>query len=169
MKKLIFTLIALATMTCAMAQSEENVEKRERGNRPDPKEMAEKRTQDMVEKYALSTEQAAKVKALNEKYMSQMGNRGRGGNRGQRPDMQNGSRPERPQGGMRPDSIGKRGNGRGMGQRGERFGQRGERMKQYNEELRTILNEAQYKAYEADQEKMMKERRERFGNNQKKD
>lgn len=149
-------------MTLAMAQSEENVDKRERGNRPDPKEMAEKRTKDMVEKYALSTEQAAKVKALNEKYMSQMGGRGRGGNRGHRPGMQNGQRPERPQGDMRPDSLSNRGNGKGMRQRGER-------MKQYNEELRTILNEAQYKAYEADQEKMMKERRERFENNKKKD
>lgn len=169
MKKLIFTLFALATMTLAMAQSEDNAGKRERGNRPDPKEMAEKRTKDMVEKYALSTEQAAKVKALNEKYMSQMGGRGRGGNRGHRPGMQNGQRPERPQGDMRPDSLGHRGNGKGMRQRGEGMGQRGERMKQYNEELRTILNEAQYKAYEADQEKMMKERRERFENNKKKD
>jgi hypothetical protein len=83
--------------------------------------------------------------------------------------MQNGQRPERPQGDMRPDSLSNRGNGKGMRQRGEGMGQRGERMKQYNEELRTILNEAQYIAYEADQEKMMKERRERFENNKKKD
>lgn len=149
-------------MTMAMAQSEENVEKREKGKRPDSKEMVEKRTQEMVEKYALSNEQAAKVKALNEKYMPQMGNRPRGGGRGQRPGMQGGQRPERPQGDMKPDSIGKRGNGRGMGQRGER-------MKQYNEELRTILNEAQFKAYEADQEKMMKERKERRENRKQKD
>lgn len=154
MKKLIFTLIAMTTMTFAIAQSTENAGKREKGKRPDPKEMAEKRTKDMVEKYALSTEQATKVKALNEKYMSQMGGRPRGGGKGQRPDMQNGQRPEHPQGNARPDSLRQRRGGKGMGQRGEQ-------MKKYDEELSTILNEAQFKAYKADQEKMMKERKER--------
>ena len=152
----------MATMTFAMAQSEQTAGKREKGKRPDPKEMAEKRTKDMVEKYALSTEQAAKVKALNEKYMSQMGGGPRGGGKGQRPDMKNGQRPERPQGNARPDSLRQRGNGKGRGQREEQ-------MKKYDEELSTILNEAQFKAYKADQEKMMKERKERNGNNKKKD
>jgi len=169
MKKLILTFIALATMTFAMAQSEETAGKREKGKRPDPKEMAEKRTKDMVEKYALSTEQAAKVKALNEKYMSQMGGKGRGGGRGQRPDMKNGQRPERPQGSARPDSLRQRGNGKGMGQRGGGPRGRGQHMKEYDEELSKILNEAQFKAYKADQEKMRKERKERNNNNKKKD
>lgn len=42
-------------------------------------------------------------------------------------------------------------------------------MKKYDEELSKILNEAQFKAYKADQEKMRKERKERNNNNKKKD
>ena len=58
MKRFIMTLMALATITFAIAQNEENAGKRERGKRPDRKEMVAKRTQEMIEKYALSTEQA---------------------------------------------------------------------------------------------------------------
>lgn len=154
MKRLLFTLMALAAMTFAMAQSEENVQKKERGNRPDPKEMIEKRTQEMIEKYALSTEQAEKVRALNEKYMK---GGPRGGGRGQRPEMRDGQRPEKPEGEMADGDKAKGGkDGKGRGGRG-----RGQNMEKYNEELRTILNDTQYKAYEADMQKRMSERKER--------
>lgn len=162
MKRFIMTLLALATMTFAIAQSEENTGKRERGNRPDRKEMIAKRTQEMVEKYALSTEQAEKLKALNEKYMMKGGPRGGRGQRpgmmGGKPDGQTGAtaakgeRPEKPQGDTQAQGQrrGDRG-GRGMGPD----------MTKYNEELKAILNDTQYKAYQADQEKRMKERQQR--------
>lgn len=151
MKKIFLSLIAVALMTTAMAQDNKSADKANK--RIDPKEMVEKRTQEMTEKYCLSNEQIAQVKALNEKYMGQMGSRG--GNRGPRPDfggqnggprhkpdMNGGKRPERPQGG-KPG-----------------FG--GPDMSKYNEELKTILNEAQYKAYEADLEKMKQQMQERM-------
>ena len=68
MKKLILTLLVTCSFAVLNAQTENNDNKQHRrgGN---PAEMVEKRTQDMVKKYALSAEQAEKVKALNEKYM----------------------------------------------------------------------------------------------------
>ena len=76
MKKIILTLIAAVAMTTAVAQTG-NADKREH-KRMDPKEMVEKRTKEMAEKYALSTEQTAKLKALNEKYMGKRGPRPEG-------------------------------------------------------------------------------------------
>ena len=121
----------MAVAMIATAQAQDTNEKSRK--RMDPSEMIQKRTQEMTEKYALSTEQAEKVKALNEKYMGQMGPRG-----GQRPpQMKDGERPEPPKDGERPQG-GHRGHG-------------GPDMTKYNEELKTILNDTQYKAYEADE------------------
>ena len=94
----------------------------------------------MVKKYALSAEQAEKVKALNEKYMKR--------GKPQR-DMKGGDKPQRPQ---------KDGNvGKGNGKRGPR-GMR-PNMEEYNKELKLIMNDGQYKAYTADMEKMRAERK----------
>lgn len=148
MKKIIFTMVAAMCMTMAMAQNA-NTEKKER-KRMDPKEMVEKRTEEMIKKYALSTEQAAKVKALNEKYMGKRGERGG--------KMNKGERPAPPKGG--DNATGKGNHQRGGGPRGQRPD-----MTAYNNELKAILNDTQYKAYTADQEKRMAERK----NRQKKD
>lgn len=161
MKRFIMTLLALATITFAIAQNEENAGKRERGKRPDRKEMVAKRTQEMIEKYALSTEQAEKLKALNEKYMMGGPRGGRGPRpgdmKGGKPDGQTGAtakqgeRPEKPQGDAQTQTQGQRRGGPGM--RPD--------VTKYNEELKAILNDAQYKAYQADQEKRMKQRQQR--------
>ena len=132
-------------MTCSFAvlnaQTENNDNKQHRrgGN---PAEMVEKRTQDMVKKYALSAEQAEKMKALNEKYMKR--------GKPQR-DMKGGDKPQCPQ---KDGNVGK---GNGNGKRGPR-GMR-PNMEEYNKELKLIMNDDQYKAYTADMEKKRAERK----------
>lgn len=151
MKKLVLTMMAVAMMTTAMAQNNEG--QMPRGNRMNPKAMIERRTQHMVETYSLTAEQAEKVKALNEKYLGQMGR----GDRGPRPEGMNRNRPERPQNaeGNRPERP--QGGPRGFGRTD---------MTKYNEELKTILTEEQFKAYEADQAKRMQQMQERMRNRQ---
>ncbi|MBR6191019.1 MAG: DUF4890 domain-containing protein [Prevotella sp.] len=147
MKKIILTLIAAVAMTTAVAQTG-NADKREH-KRMDPKEMVEKRTKEMAEKYALSTEQTAKLKALNEKYMGKRGPRPEGrGNKGTRPEPPKDKNPQA-------------GNGRQ-----HKGGPRGgfPDMKAYNEELKAIMNDAQFKAYTADMEKRRNERKARQEN-----
>ena len=139
MKKLILTLLVTCSFAVLNAQTENNDNKQHRrgGN---PAEMVEKRTQDMVKKYALSAEQAEKVKALNEKYMKR--------GKPQR-DMKGGDKPQCPQ---------KDGNvGKGNGKRGPRDMR--PNMEEYNKELKLIMNDDQYKAYTADMEKKRAERK----------
>lgn len=137
MKKIIFTLIAMMVMASSAIAQNEKQGKQGKQERKDPKEMVEKRTAEMTKKYALSTEQAAKVKALNEKYM---------GKRGPRPDAKDGKRPAPPKDGAAPKDGKKPGDKKGgKGMRPD--------MEQYNKELKAILNDTQYKAYIADMEK----------------
>lgn len=144
MKKIIFTLISAMIMCTSMAQTTDATNKANKPQRRNHAEMVAKRTQEMTEKYALSKEQAEKVKALNEKYM------GRHGSKGQRPEMKKGQRPEPP----------KDGNMNNKGHReGEPRGGQRPNMEEYNKELKAIMNDTQYKAYTADVEKMKKERK----------
>lgn len=155
MKKIILTLLVACSFVALNAQTENAGERKQRrgGN---PAEMVEKRTQDMVKKYALSTEQAEKVKALNEKYLKRdRPNRNiKDGNEPPRPPK-NGEKPK-----DKKDFAGKDGK---KGPRGMR-----PNMEEYNNELKKILNEAQYKAYTADMEKMRAEREKRRANQEKK-
>lgn len=142
MKKIIFTIVAAMCMLSVSAQ-DANTQKGERKHM-DPKEMVEKRTQEMTKKYSLSAEQAAKVKALNEKYMGKRGDK-------DGKQMKNGERPAPPK-----DNAGKKmGNGNGP-----RRGHRPD-MTAYNNELKSIMTDAQYKAYTADMEKRKAERKNR--------
>ena len=149
MKKLILTLLVTCSFAVLNAQTENNDNKQHRrgGN---PAEMLEKRTQDMVKKYALSAEQAEKVKALNEKYMKR--------GKPQR-DMKGGDKPQCPQ---KDGNVGK---GNGNGKRGPR-GMR-PNMEEYNKELKLIMNDGQYKAYKADMEKKRAERKKARDNKEK--
>lgn len=138
MKKILLTMLAAVMITSANAQDNNGGQRMNK--RFDPKEMVQHRTQQMAEKYQLTTEQAEKVKALNEKYM----NLAR-----KNPEQ----RPERPQGtpGDHPR--------RGGSQWGPGFGNPD--MSKYNEELKGILTPEQYKAYEED----MAQRRNRHHRN----
>ena len=150
MKQIVMTLAAMLLLsTSAMAQGNFP----QNGQRPDPKEMIQRRTDRTVQQYGLNAEQAKQLLSLNTKYADVMMPRGGlGGQRGQgaRPDG-NRQRPaqgdsirqprgQRPEGGQRPQG----------GQRPEM----NEQMKAYEEELQKIMTPEQYKAYQADRERM---------------
>jgi len=143
MKQILMTIAAMMLLsTAAMAQGNFP-----QGNFPqngqgfDQKEMIQRRTDRTVQQYGLNAEQAKQLLSLNTKYADMMGPRG--GQRGQR------GQGARPQGNrQRPaqgDSI-----RQPRGQRPEM----NEQMKAYEEELQKIMTPEQYKAYQADREKM---------------
>ena len=109
MKQIVMTMVALLTMTTAMAQNNENG-KRPEFKKPTPEEM----TNRMADQLKLDDKQKTKVLELNKEYenvlMGPGMGRGRGmgrGPRGQRPDGETGAsqkndeqkqqRPQRPE------------------------------------------------------------------------
>ena len=103
MKKFLMTMVALLTMTAAVAQDNDNRERRE-FKKPTPEEM----TNRMAEELNLDDQQKAKVLELNKEYESVLtgGPRMGRGPRGQRPDGETGAtkkddnqqqRPQRPE------------------------------------------------------------------------
>ncbi len=142
MKKIVMTMVALLTMTAAVAQ--DNSEKRQRPEfkKPTPEEM----TTRMAENLKLDDKQQKKVLELNKEYESVLGGPGMGrgfgrGPRGPRPDGQTGAtqnnnqqqRPERPQ--MTEE------------QRAQ-FQQMMEKRQEYDKKLKEILTDDQYKTYQ---------------------
>ena len=163
MKRMILALVAIMTMTAAMAQGDNQQGRRER-RQFDRTEMIKNRTDDAVKKYGLNEEQAAKLLELNTKYADTMGP-GRG--MGRRGGGQGGMRP-------RPNFGGGDGQGAQQGQRPEMTEEmkaqmekmrkeREEATKKYEAELQTIMTEDQFKAYKADQEKRQREGGRRMG------
>lgn len=147
MKKIILAIAAVMTMTTAMAQGD-NQQGRPERKKMDKTEMVKMRTDRTVKQYGLNEEQAKQLLELNNKYADLMG-----------PGM----------GGPRP---GGRGMGRGNHgnpndrpqmtdeQKGEmkaRWEERQESMKQYDAALQQILTADQYKAYQEDMQKRMRE------------
>lgn len=138
MKKIVMTMIALLTMTAAVAQNNENRQRPE-FKKPTPEEM----TNRMAENLKLDDKQKSKVLELNKEYESVLsgGFRGMGrGQRGPRPDGQTGAsqnndqqRPERPQ--MTEE------------QRAQ-MQQMMEKRQEYEKKLKEILTEDQYKTYQ---------------------
>lgn len=155
MKKLIFSIIAVMSLTTAIAQN--NDRPRRDGQRNfDRTEMLKRRTDDVVKKYNLNSEQAEKLLALNTKFADKlnprMGGFGRG--RGSRPAPNFGGG----NGGNRPEMTEE------MRQNMEKMRQeRQEAQKQYDAELQTIMTPEQFKAYQEDAEKRMQEGRRRGG------
>jgi len=152
MKQILFTIAASMLLSIAAMAQDNNPQN---GQRPDPKEMIQRRTDRTVQQYGLNEEQAKQLLSLNTKYADMMTPRF---GRGQRPGGRGGARPggnrqrpaqgdsirqprgQRPEGGQRPQG----------GQRPEMS----EQMKAYNEELQKIMTPDQFKAYQADQERM---------------
>ena len=127
MKKILLTIVAGMLMTVNVMAQEANQNRPER-RQMDPKEMVKQRTNETVEKYKLSEEQAAKLLDLNTKFMGKI--------------------PMGPMAGMR--GQGRRPQGQ-MGQMGNREEMR-KNMEAYSAELKTILTEEQYQAYTKDQQ-----------------
>lgn len=141
MKKIVMTMVALLTMTAAVAQNNENGQRPE-FKKPTPEEM----TNRMAENLKLDDKQKSKVLALNKEYESVLGGPGmgrgfgRGMGRGPRPDGETGAsqnndqqRPQRPQ--MTEE------------QRAQ-MQQMMEKRQEYDKKLKDILTDDQYKTYQ---------------------
>jgi hypothetical protein len=143
MKKIVMTMVALLTMTAAVAQ-DNNSENRQRREfkKPTPEEM----TTRMTESLKLDDKQQKKVLELNKEYENVLGGPGMGrgfgrGQRGPRPDGQTGAsqnnnnqqRPERPQ--MTEEQRAK-------------MQQMMEKRQEYDKKLKEILTDDQYKTYQ---------------------
>ena len=152
MKRVLFMLAGVLMFTAVSAQ--ENSQRRERPQQVD-------RTEQMVKDFNLNADQAAKLKALNEKYNDLFGMRGFGrGPRG--PQGQQGEnaqqRPPRPQGGQ----------GGQMPSREEMekmMKERQEKTEAYNGELKEILTAEQFEAYQKQQEERRRNRPQFGGGN----
>jgi hypothetical protein len=152
MKKILLTIVAGMLMTANVMAQEANQNRPER-RQMDPKEMVKQRTNETVEKYKLSEEQAAKLLELNTKYMGKIPMGPMAGMRGQgrRPQGQMGQMPQRPQRPQNDTVQGRRPQMGQMGQMGNREEMR-KNMEAYSAELKTILTEEQYQAYTKDQQ-----------------
>ena len=140
MKKNVMTMVALLTMTAAMAQNNEN--RQRRGfQRQTPEEM----TNRMAEQLKLDDKQKSKVLDLNKEYEGVLGGPGmgrgfgrgqggpggfQGGQQGQRPELTEEQRAE-----MR-----------------KQMQQRMEQRQEYEKKLKDILTDDQYKTYQEQQQ-----------------
>ncbi len=149
MKKIVLAMAAALMMTAsAMAQDNQNDERK----RPTQEQMIQHRTDDMVKRYSLNEEQAAKLLELNKKYTQMMPRR-----HGARP-----GRPDGKQAQQAPEEM-KMPAAQDKGNRKARFEEMRKRMEEYDAQLQTILTPEQYKSYKADREKM-RQRGPRGGN-----
>ena len=149
MKKIVMTMVALLTMTAAVAQNNENG-KRPEFKKPTPEEM----TNRMAENLKLDDKQKSKVLELNKEYESVlmgpgMGRGfGRGMGRGPRPDGESGAtqkndekkadkqQKQRPQ---RPELT---------DEQKAQMKQHMEKRQEYDKKLKEILTDDQYKTYQ---------------------
>ena len=143
MKKIVMTMVALLTMTAAVAQNNENGERRE-FKKPTPEEM----TNRMADQLKLDDKQKSKVLDLNKEYEGVLGGPGmgrgfgrgqggpggpggfQGGQQGQRPQLTEEQRAE-----MR-----------------KQMEQRMEQRQEYEKKLKDILTDDQYKTYQKQQQ-----------------
>lgn len=131
MKKVILTLLAVMTMSFAMAQSTDN------SSRQAPKHMtAEQKLEQMKTTLSLSDEQVAKIKVLNAKYADVF--KGPGANGGQPPKRDN-NNTSSSEDNKRPEM-----NADMKAQMEKMMMQR----KAYEAELKSILSDSQYAAYQ---------------------
>ena len=140
MKKIVMTLVALLTMTAAVAQNNGNGQRRG-FQRQTPEEM----TNRMAEQLKLDDKQKSKVLDLNKEYEGVLGGPGmgrgfgrgqggpggfQGGQQGQRPELTEEQRAE-----MR-----------------KQMQQRMEQRQEYEKKLKDILTDDQYKTYQEQQQ-----------------
>ena len=136
MKKIVMTMIALLTMTAAVAQNNENGQRR--FQRPTPEDM----TNRMADQLKLDDKQKSKVLDLNKEYESVlMGGMGRGFGRGQGgPGGQGGFQGG--QQGQRPQLTDEQ-----RAEMQKQMQQRQEKRQEYEKKLKEILNDDQFKTY----------------------
>ena len=151
MKKIVMTMIALLTMTAAVAQNNENGQRR--FQRPTPEDM----TNRMADQLKLDDKQKSKVLDLNKEYESVlMGGMGRGFGRGQGgPGGQGGFQGG--QQGQRPQLTDEQ-----RAEMQKQMQQRQEKRQEYEKKLKEILNDDQFKTYQ-DQQQQQRRGRGGFG------
>ena len=135
MKKFVMTMVALLTMTAAVAQNNDNGNNGQRREfrRQTPEEM----TNRLSEQLKLTEDQKTKVLALNKEYKDVLRGPGMGrGPRGPRPDGQSGASQQRPERPQMTDA-----------QKAE-MQKNMEKRKEYNEKLKNILTDDQFKKYQ---------------------
>ena len=143
MKKIVMTMVALLTMTAAVAQNNENGERRE-FKKPTPEEM----TNRMAESLKLDDKQKDKVLELNKEYESVlMGGPGMGrgfgrGQRGPRPDGETGATQNNDQQRPRPQLP------ELTDEQKAQMKQQMEKRQEYDKKLQKILTNEQYKTYQ---------------------
>jgi len=156
MKKIVFAMIAALTVSsAAMAQDSQRRERRQF----DQKEMTQRRTDMVVKKYGLNDQQAKDLLALNTEFAGKM-RTGMRGFRGQRPQMNGGEQPKA----EKRDSLQRRQRsqrGQGAARQMPNREEMEKNMKEYETKLQAIMTADQYKAYQADQEKMRQQRGQR--------
>ena len=130
MKKFLFAAVA-ALMLCGGLSAQERNQNGSR--RPDPKEMIQRMTDRMVERYGLNADQAKELKTLNEAFVGKM-HRAGGPGRGAQ------ARPQ--------------GEGQRQAPTEEARRQMEEQRKDYEDGLQKILTKEQYEAYQKDREAM---------------
>lgn len=143
MKKIVLSMIALLSMTAAMAQNSDTKKEFQVPQKQTPEEMTDR----MAKELSLTDEQKTKVLELNKEYENVLGRPGmRRGPRPQRPDgqtgaseqapkaMPQGERPERPQ--------------MSEAQR-EEMKKFMEKRQEYDGKLKDILNSEQYEKYQS--------------------
>ncbi len=136
--------MALATTGMALAQQGDN---KERGQRPDPAQMAQRMTEQMAQRYGLDDKQQANILELNKQYAPKMPMM-RGGRPGGRPGMR-GDRP----GGMRRDSTMAPRQRPSKEEMEKRFQEMRANREAYNAEVKKIMTTDQYKKFTEDQER----------------
>lgn len=148
MKKIVMTMVALLTMTAAVAQNNENRQRPE-FKMPTPEET----TNRMAEQLKLDDKQKSKLLELNKEYESVLGGPGMGrgfgrgmgrGPRGRRPDGESGAtqnndqqRPQRPQ--MTEEQ---------RAEMQKQMQQMREKRQEYDKKLKEILTNEQFKTYQ---------------------
>jgi Spy/CpxP family protein refolding chaperone len=143
MKKIVMTMVALLTMTAAVAQDNERRERRE-FKKPTPEEM----TNRMAESLKLDDKQKDKVLELNKEYESVlMGGPGMGrgfgrGQRGPRPDGETGASQNNDQQRPRPQLP------ELTDEQKAQMKQQMEKRQEYDKKLQKILTDEQYKTYQ---------------------
>lgn len=143
MKKIVMTMVALLTMTTAMAQNNENGQRRG-FQRQTPEEM----TNRMADQLKLDDKQKSKVLDLNKEYEGVLGGpgMGRGFGRGQGGPggpggFQGGQQGQRPQ--LTEEQ---------RAEMQKQMQQRMEQRQEYEKKLKDILTDDQYKTYQEQQQ-----------------
>lgn len=155
MKKILMTMVALLTMTAAVAQQSDNKAERKAPKKPTPQEMTDRMASDLK----LTDAQKAKVLSLNKEYEGVLGGPGM---RGQRPDKGDFKKGDKKKGEFKKGDKKTDANTEATAQQGKRDGKRPEltdaqkqEMKQhmakrqeYEGKLKEILSDDQYKSYQ---------------------